>query len=139
MLLSRGPAPVDLSQDTYPSIDATDSATPYVSEAGYRINSNGYLESRLREGGAGATYSNIELWLESGAAADFDVKVTKTGGTGTIVGMTDATWYNCGTTQNAYISRTTFGTTTWTGTITFRYAGGAEIDSASISMSCTNE
>lgn len=60
--------------------------------AGYRLNSSGIAE-RL----AGLTYTTLETWLLSGAASDYEVRVTLS--SGTLSSGTTDTWQSLGTSR----------------------------------------
>lgn len=126
---------VDLAASFY-GATGLDTTSPFNSRAGFRINSDGRLE-KGENNGTGLTYSNVENWLEGGSASQADVRIVTT--TGTPVGMTSGTWYNCGTTREFYITKTTAGTDQWTGTLEFRNASTlAALDSATIDLYVEN-
>lgn len=112
-----------------------DATFPYSSTAGFLIGNNGNL-SRLQ----GTTYTDVNGWLASGAAGDVQVSITKTGGSETATGMTSGTWYTCSTSMEFTITNTTIGIKDWSGTLAFRVAATqASLDSATITLTCTNE
>lgn len=126
---------VDLADASY-SATGVDLTTPYSASAGFRINSDGTLERYVN-----GSYFAVEAWLESGSAADVECRIVKSSGTDTASGMTNAVWYNCGTTREFTISRNSIGDSNWVGTLEFRPAGGgSNLDSATMTLtaSCDN-
>ena len=61
--------------------------------AGYRLNSSGIAESIVD-----VTYTTLETWLLSGAASDYEVRVTLS--LGTLSSGTTGTWQNLGTSRS---------------------------------------
>lgn len=49
--------------------------------------------------GRNGAYNTLETWNLSGAASDYDIRVTETGGSGLTGGSATATWLNLGTTR----------------------------------------
>lgn len=69
-------------------------------------------------------------WRVGGSSSDYDVRYTKSSGTGTLSGLSDNVWYNLGTTRTVSLSRTFLGSVSWTGTVAIRQ-GSTIISSAS--------
>lgn len=61
--------------------------------AGIRVNSSGIIETR-----EGSTYTNQGTWLVSGAASDYDFRITSISGT-TPSGSAANTWLNGGSSR----------------------------------------
>lgn len=68
-------------------------------QAAYRLNASGIVEK-----GDKAVFSTLETWLLSGAAADYEVMVTRTGGSGTLTGTTGS-WLALSTTRTWSVNR----------------------------------
>ena len=73
------------------SINVTRSSAP--STAGYRLNSSGIAESL-----SNLAYATLETWLLSGAASDYEVRVTLS--SGTLSSGTTGTWQSLGTSRS---------------------------------------
>ncbi len=73
------------------SIQVTNPSTRAT--AGYRLNYSGIAES-LDD----VTYATLETWLLSGAASDYEVRVTLS--SGTLSSGTTGTWQNLGTSRS---------------------------------------
>jgi len=81
------------------SINVTRSSAP--STAGYRLNSSGIAESL-----SNLAYTTLETWLLSGAASDYEVRVTLS--SGTLSSGTTGTWQNLGTSRSWTVVDSTF-------------------------------
>ena len=81
------------------SIQVTNPSTRAT--AGYRLNSSGIAESL-----SNLAYTTLETWLLSGAASDYEVRVTLS--SGTLSSGTTGTWQNLGTSRSWTVVDTTF-------------------------------
>ena len=81
------------------SIQVTNPSTRAT--AGYRLNSSGIAESL-----SNLAYTTLETWLLSGAASDYEVRVTLS--LGTLSSGTTGTWQNLGTSRSWTVVDTTF-------------------------------
>ena len=88
-------------------------------EAAYRIASTGEEQSYEGDGG---TFADIADWLLSGAATDYDCRLTKISGDNPTSGSALATWHDCSTTRTWTWTDTTADGTglSFTGTIEIR-------------------
>ncbi len=79
--------------------------------SGYGSQTISYLVSNtgVVQRGRNGIYHTLETWKLSGAAADYDVRVTETGGVGLSSGSATATWLNLGTTREWGLSEGTSG------------------------------
>lgn len=82
-----------------------------LSVSGYGSQTISYLVSNtgMVQRGRNGVYNTLETWKLSGAAADYDVRVTETGGVGLSSGSATATWLNLGTTREWGLSEGTSG------------------------------
>lgn len=92
-----------------------------------------YAEIKFNSSG---TYTNTRgaggIWKFTGAAGDYDIRFTYTGGS---IGLTSGTWYNLGTTRTASLSQSTGGVNSANGTIDIRRtASGAIKDTCTFSI-----
>jgi hypothetical protein len=109
------------------------SLSPDDAEVGYRISSTGVEQSYT---GTGVPYSTIDTWLLSGAAADYECRLTWTGDTPG--GSAISTWLACSTTRSWTIIDTTTvgGGLSGSGTIEIRSVATSQVmASASLSLS----
>jgi hypothetical protein len=90
-------------------------------------------------GDISATGGGSYTWLLSGSAGDYEIRATKTAGTaaGTFSsGWANNTWAAMSTTRHVLLSRSAFGTSTLTLSISIRYTSNATvINTQSTSMS----
>lgn len=115
----------------------TDTATsPANATAGVKVDSDGYLYTLV-----GSTYTQRELWLLGGTAAEFDCRWTNTAGA--ITAGTAGTWQTCASDQgfNLAYSSDTPGTSSCTGTLEIRMAASPNtvMASASYTLNATVE
>lgn len=81
-----------------PTVNITDQSIQVINPstratAGYRLNSSGIAESL-----SNLAYTTLETWLLSGAASDYEVRVTLS--LGTLSSGTTGTWQNLGTSRS---------------------------------------
>ena len=93
MMASGGAAPTPRVQLTGATL-FNESLTTTDAEVGYQINADGFEKSYEGIGGA---YGNIDYWLLSGAAADYDCMLEVTGDP--VSGSASGTWLTCGSSQ----------------------------------------
>jgi hypothetical protein len=106
---------------TTDSVYGTDFTNPYSAQAGYRVNSDGNLERFYTSGGS-LIYETVEAWLESGSAADVDMKIEHNSGDTISGGITAGTWYNCASSRSFWMEDTTADSTPRGGTYTITWA-----------------
>ena len=110
--------------DSFGTIGAAETS-PTDASAEFRLNTNGDLEKRTD----GGTWLKLSTWLDRGSAADYDVKLTVTGGALTTGSESQL---NCGSIRTWTVVETRNGVFQSDCTFTFElfYAG----DSAVISQ-----
>ncbi len=96
-----------------------------------QINSDGKEE----QDSAGSGLVSVGNWLLRGSAGDYEVRYDATGDTP--AGSAINTWLNCGTTRSWSFVRTANGTSSCSGTLRIRFAGGLELDSVSLDLNAT--
>lgn len=79
--------------------------SPSDATAEFRLNTNGDLEKRAN----GGSFSTINTWLLEGVAADYDVKFTITGETGSGLQAGSELQQSCGTNRSWVVTETTNG------------------------------
>lgn len=67
---------------------------PSTAVASYRVNTSGIVER-----GRNGSYNTLEIWLLSGSAADYEIRVTETGGVGITGGSSIGSWLGLGATR----------------------------------------
>jgi hypothetical protein len=130
ILAAGGEVPINFQPAT-----ASDSELfPTDSTASVSFGSTGALTKTGNGSGAGFD------WLRAGAAADFDIRVTATGDTGSMTGPTLSTWHNLGTTRTWLISETAQGTKNVSGTYEIGYTGsGVALGSAAFELQALSD
>lgn len=130
---------------TLNSLDShdTDSSSPYQSDAGVRLLTDGDVQERLFGGSWSSQNSGTEWIDDAGAtASDYEAKVEKTSGslTASLTGWSALnTYHDIDTTLSCDITKTTIGLGTWNGTITIREkADTGNLVSASVTMTVEN-
>lgn len=102
------------------------------------FHSNG-TSQQVVVGDITATGAGSYTWLITGAAGDYQIKATKTAGTATGTfssGWANDTWIAMSTTRQVHVSRSAFGTSTLTLSISIRYTSNSTvINTATTTMS----
>ena len=117
---------------TNQSITSNHATSPY---AAYTVRRNGEIGKETTEGGS----SLVEYWVDprSSAVCDaFEVRVTMT--SGTLSAGTSGSWLALTSDRDFSVSMATNGTKAATFTVEIRYASGAVVASATITLTANN-
>jgi len=131
MLIGAGAAPVN-----FQACDVSDfELSPTNGVAAIQFTSAGVVNETGNTGGAAPAFT----WLRTGAGADFDIRVSLTGDTGSLVG-TLGTWQNLGSTRSWQLTATGATVRTVTGSYEISRAGmDSPLGSAGMTMSAVSD
>ena len=118
------------------SVSITDQT---LNAAGAGSQTVSYLASNtgVIQRGRNGVYNTLETWKLSGAAADYEIRVTETGGSGLTGGSAIGSWLSLGTTREWELTETLSGFSTTTEfTVEIRIAAppNTVLDSAAITL-----
>lgn len=137
-----GGGSVTLTLNSLSSSDS-DTSSPYQSDAGVRLLTDGDVQERLF-GGSWASQNSGTEWIDDGGstASDYEAKIEKTSGvlTALLTGWSALnTYHDVDTTLQADVSSTVVGLRTWNGSITIREkADTGNSVNASVTMTVEN-
>jgi len=114
--------PDSISEELYTSGASSASVTLVV-------NSNGTWETQGSMLGSGT-------WQGGSLNSEYEVRLSKTSGSGTTTGSAVATWLNCSTTRSWALTATVNNWSNWFGTLEIRMAASPNtvLDTASVSL-----
>lgn len=117
------------------NLDGT-ATSPGSADARYQLTSGGDVQTRESPA---ATFTDVGDWItpKSAAGSDYEARMTKQSGNGTLDFGTEATWESLGTTRTWGISHSSIGTArTYVGLCEIRRASdGTVVASATIDFS----